>query len=186
MKNLDKYISLLNEEVNGLLLTSRYSRHYGAEYDIAEGVAIVSKAGCRYFTDSRYIEAAQKGIKGFDVLEMNKANPFNKLLNDAIADFGVTTQNCSIRIDNNVIANVRVTFNIFNRVAVTIHFKTFSPECYTLVNFNVVAYCSSFTYYNTSAVVYEKVFADCSTSVNINTGLFVCEFCHNSWYKRHS
>ena len=28
---------------------------------------------------------------GFDVLEMNKANPFNKLLNDAIADFGVTT-----------------------------------------------------------------------------------------------
>ena len=43
MKNLEKYLSLLNDEVNGLLLTSRYSRHYGAEYDIAEGVAIVSK-----------------------------------------------------------------------------------------------------------------------------------------------
>ena len=90
MKNLDKYISLLNEEVNGLLLTSRYSRHYGAEYDIAEGVAIVSKAGCRYFTDSRYIEAAQKGIKGFDVLMVDREHPYTKQLNEAIADFGIT------------------------------------------------------------------------------------------------
>ena len=89
MRNIEKYLTLLTDEVDGLLLTSRYSRHYGAEFDIAEGVAIVTKAGCRYFTDSRYIESAQNNIKGFEVLEMNKANPFNKLLNDAIADFGV-------------------------------------------------------------------------------------------------
>ena len=43
MKNLEKYLSLLGNEVDGLLLTSRYSRHYGAEFDIAEGVAIVAK-----------------------------------------------------------------------------------------------------------------------------------------------
>ena len=90
MKNLEKYLSLLNDEVNGLLLTSRYSRHYGAEYDIAEGVAMVSKAGCRYFTDSRYIEAAQKGIKGFEVLMVDRDHPYTKLLNEAIADFGIT------------------------------------------------------------------------------------------------
>ncbi len=90
MKNLEKYLSLLNEEVNGLLLTSRYSRHYGAEYDIAEGVAIVSKKGCRYFTDSRYIEAAQKGIKGFEVIMVDREHPYTKLLNEAIADFGIT------------------------------------------------------------------------------------------------
>ncbi len=90
MKNLDKYLSLLNGEVNGLLLTSRYSRHYGAEYDIAEGVAIVSKAGCRYFTDSRYIEAAQKGIKGFEVLMVDREHPYSLLINEAIADFGIT------------------------------------------------------------------------------------------------
>ena len=91
MKNLEKYLSVLNAEVDGLLLTSRYSRHYGAEYDIAEGVAIVTKAGCRYFTDSRYIEAAEKGIRGFEVLEMNRENSYAKRLNDAIADFGVKT-----------------------------------------------------------------------------------------------
>ena len=90
MKNLDKYLSLLDGEVDGLLLTSRYSRHYGAEFDIAEGVAIVTKAGCRYFTDSRYIESAQAGLKGFEVMDVAGVGYF-KRLNDAIADFGVTT-----------------------------------------------------------------------------------------------
>ena len=91
MKNLDKYKSLLDGEVDGLLLTSRYSRHYGAEFDIAEGVAIVTKAGCRYFTDSRYIESAEKNLKGFEVLMTDAGHtPFQRL-NDAIADFGVTT-----------------------------------------------------------------------------------------------
>jgi len=90
MKNIEKYLSLLTGEVDGLLLTSRYSRYYGAEYDIAEGVAIVTKAGCRYFTDSRYIEAAQNGIKGFDVLMVDRGCGYFKRINDAVADFGVS------------------------------------------------------------------------------------------------
>lgn len=90
MKNLDKYLTLLDGEVDGLLLTSRYSRHYGAEFDIAEGVAIVTKKGCRYFTDSRYIESAEKNLKGFEVLEVNRENSYIQRLNTAIADFGVT------------------------------------------------------------------------------------------------
>ena len=89
MKNLEKYLTLLGEEVDGLLLTSRYSRHYGAEFDIAEGIAIVTKAGCRYFTDSRYIESAENNIKGFEVLDVAGVG-YAKRLNDAIADFGVT------------------------------------------------------------------------------------------------
>ncbi len=89
MKNLEKFLSILNDEVDGLLLTSRYSRLYVAEFDIAEGVAIVTKAGCRYLTDSRYIESAQNGLKGFEVLMVDRAHPYTKLLNEAIADFGV-------------------------------------------------------------------------------------------------
>ena len=91
MKNLEKYLSLLGQEADGLLLTSRYSRFYGTEYDIAEGVAIVTKKGCRYFTDSRYIESAQNGIRDFRVLMVDRQNPYSKLLNEAIADFGVET-----------------------------------------------------------------------------------------------
>lgn len=91
MKNLDKYLSLLDGEVDGLLLTSRYSRHYGAEFDIAEGVAIVTKKGSRYFTDSRYIESAENNIRNFEVLAIDRTVSYYKRLNDAIADFGVTT-----------------------------------------------------------------------------------------------
>ena len=90
MKNIEKLLSVLGGEADGLLLTSRYSRYYGAQFDIAEGVAVVSAKGCRYFTDSRYIESAQKGIDGFEVIEMSRANPFSKLINEAIADFGIT------------------------------------------------------------------------------------------------
>ncbi len=90
MNNIDKYLSLLDGEVDGLLLTSRYSRHYGAQFDIAEGVAVVSKKGCRYFTDSRYIESAENGIQGFEVLLMDRNNNYMKRINDAIADFGIT------------------------------------------------------------------------------------------------
>ena len=90
MKNLEKYLTLLDGEVDGLLLTSRYSRHYGAEYDIAEGVAVVSKAGCRYFTDNRYTEAAMNGIKGFEVLDVAKGGGYVKCINLCIADFGIT------------------------------------------------------------------------------------------------
>lgn len=90
MKNLDKYLSLLDGEVDGLLLTSRYSRHYGAEFDIAEGIAIVTKKGCRYYTDSRYIEAAQKGIQGFEVLDVKRGRDYSARLNECIEEFGVT------------------------------------------------------------------------------------------------
>ena len=91
MKNVEKYLSLLGEQADGLLLTSRYSRHYGAEFDIAEGVAVVTPKGCCYFTDSRYIESAQNNIRDFEVIEMNRANPYTKLINDAAARFGVET-----------------------------------------------------------------------------------------------
>ena len=91
MRNIDKYLSLLDGEVDGLLLTSPYSRYYGAEFEISEGVAVVSKKGCRYFTDSRYIESAEAGIRYFEVLPINQFNGFIQRINDAIKDFGITT-----------------------------------------------------------------------------------------------
>ena len=91
MKNLDKYKSLLGGELDGLLLTSRYSRHYAAEFDIAEGVALVSRSGCRYFTDSRYTESAEKNLKGFEVLAVDREHTYSARINEACAEFGVKT-----------------------------------------------------------------------------------------------
>lgn len=90
MKNLEKYGNLLGEKADGLLLTSRFARHYGAEFDIAEGIAIVSKAGCRYFTDSRYIESAQNGIQGFEVIMVGAGRDYSTLINEAIEEFSIT------------------------------------------------------------------------------------------------
>lgn len=88
MKNLEKYRSILSDEVQGLFLTSRYSRMYAAEFDISEGYAIVSKNGARYFTNSRYIESAENNIKEFEVIDF-QTNLF-ECLNQAIRDFGIS------------------------------------------------------------------------------------------------
>lgn len=89
MKNIEKYRTLLNGEVDGLFLTSRYSRMYAAEFDIAEGYAILGRSGARYFTDSRYIESAQNNIKDFEVVDFGR--DLFGCLNQAIKDFGIKT-----------------------------------------------------------------------------------------------
>ena len=91
MKNLEKYRSVLQSDGEALLLTSRYSRMYAAEFDIAEGYAIVSKLGARYFTDSRYIESATNNIKGFEVVEIGTAHPLRAAVNEAVKDFAIDT-----------------------------------------------------------------------------------------------
>ena len=92
MTNLEKYLSLFEKGAyDGLLLTSPISRKYCAEFNVDEGAAIVTKKGCRYFTDSRYIETAQKNLKGFDVRMVTKDNGYIKQLNEAIEEFEVFT-----------------------------------------------------------------------------------------------
>ncbi len=91
MRNIEKMISLCGKTADALLLTSVYSRHYAAESGIDEGVAIISKNGCRYFTDSRYIEAAEKQLKGFEVLVVDREHSYYQRINDAVSDFGIRT-----------------------------------------------------------------------------------------------
>lgn len=89
MKNIEKYRSLLNDDVQGLFLTSRYSRMYAAEFDIAEGYAILGKNGAYYFTDSRYIESAQNNIKDFEVVDFGR--DLFGCLNRAVEELGIKT-----------------------------------------------------------------------------------------------
>ena len=84
MDNLKKLCSVLQEDVDGLILSSRENRRYCAGVDIAEGMAIVSKAGCIYLTDSRYLEAAKNRITGFEVLEVDGGSPYTTRLVQAI------------------------------------------------------------------------------------------------------
>ena len=92
MTNLEKYLSLLSKgNYDALLLTSPISRKYCAQFNVDEGVALVTKKGCRYYTDSRYIETAEKNLKGFDVRMVTKEHGYIAQLNEAIEAFEVFT-----------------------------------------------------------------------------------------------
>ena len=92
MTNLEKMQSVLEtESVDALLLTSQTNRLYAAEYDVAEGVAVIGKAKSWYFTDSRYIEVAQKYLPAFEVLEVNRQNSYPARINAALEELGAST-----------------------------------------------------------------------------------------------
>lgn len=91
MKNLEKYRSLLGQTFDGLLLTSPISRMYCAEFNVDEGVSVIAAKGCRFFTDSRYIEVAQKNLPDFEVVMIDRGYSYYDAINDAIRDFQLTT-----------------------------------------------------------------------------------------------
>ena len=90
MKNIEKYQSLLETgEVDALLLTSVYNRLYAAQYRVAEGVAVVTREGAYYFTDSRYIEAAEKNLKGFTVRMTHPGSSEIERINEVIGELTI-------------------------------------------------------------------------------------------------
>ena len=58
---------------------------------VAEGVAVICRGESYYFTDFRYIEAAQKNLPGFTVIMTDAEHPYTKLINDAVAAHTVKT-----------------------------------------------------------------------------------------------
>ena len=87
MKNIEKYQSLLETgEVDALLLTSVYNRLYAAQYRVAEGVAVVTREGAYYFTDSRYIEAADNNLKGLTVRMTHPGSSEIERINEVIGE----------------------------------------------------------------------------------------------------
>lgn len=90
MNNLHKLQSILTD-VDALLLSSQVNRRYAAGYDIAEGVAVIGRGGSFYFTDSRYIEAAQNNLQGFTVREVNRENTYAARINAALEALGTET-----------------------------------------------------------------------------------------------
>ena len=87
MNNLEKMRSVLEcGAADALLLTSQVSRLYAAGYDVHEGIAVIGKETCYYFTDGRYIEVAQENLPDFTVREMNREHRYSDLINEALAE----------------------------------------------------------------------------------------------------
>ncbi len=62
----------LNKGCDGILITSEENRRYFTGFHASNGLLFVTKDDAVFFTDSRYIEAAQNQIKNCRVVELKK------------------------------------------------------------------------------------------------------------------
>ena len=90
MDNIKNIIAKLDEYgVDALLLTADSSCHYATGVGLSEGTAFITKQGCTYMTDSRYIEAAQRDIQCAKVLMTDSRNSPNSYIAGIIAQQGI-------------------------------------------------------------------------------------------------
>lgn len=87
MTHFERIIDSLGE-LDGVLLTSEANCFYATGF-VGEGMALVTKNGCWYITDSRYTEAAGKAINGAVIEEISRQRPFSVCINEALAKSGV-------------------------------------------------------------------------------------------------
>jgi len=86
MNHFSKIIESLND-LDGVLLTSAANCFYATGF-CGEGMALVTREGCWYFTDSRYTEAAGKTIEGAVVEEISRERPFSRCINEVLERTG--------------------------------------------------------------------------------------------------
>ena len=81
-----EHIAAHLDGLDAILLTSEANCYYATGF-MGEGIALVTRRGSWYFTDSRYTEAADKAI-GDVIREVSREKPFSALINEALAEAG--------------------------------------------------------------------------------------------------
>ena len=85
MSRFDKIAARLADYgLDAMMITSEPNRLYAAGFHSTAGMAIVTRAGSYFFTDSRYIEAAAKRIDNCQVLESTRETPMLTLAGQVI------------------------------------------------------------------------------------------------------
>lgn len=74
--------------IDAMLLSSAPGEFYGVGFH-GEGYVVVTAGECRYFTDSRYIEAAEKTVTGAAITMTDRNRSYPALLQQAIDDLGI-------------------------------------------------------------------------------------------------
>ena len=90
MSRFDKIAAKLDAfGLDAMLVTSGPNRLYTAGFPSSAGLAVITKDGSWFFTDSRYIEAAGKAITGAEVRESTRENPASKQAAQILEKHGV-------------------------------------------------------------------------------------------------
>ena len=89
MNHLKQIAAKLPEyEIDAMLLSSAPGEFYGVGFH-GEGYVVVTANECRYFTDSRYIEAAEKTVTGAAITMTSRSLSYPTLIQKAIDDLGI-------------------------------------------------------------------------------------------------
>lgn len=86
MTNIQKLQVLLDKEMNAILLTGEANRQYATGAQIAEGMCLVTAHSCYYFTDSRYIESAEKQLPAATVQEVTRERGYTACIQAVIEE----------------------------------------------------------------------------------------------------
>lgn len=74
--------------LDAMLLTSMPGEFYAVGFH-GEGMVLVDRTECRYYTDSRYIEAAGKTVTGAAVLQTGRGRSYKTLLEQAVRELDI-------------------------------------------------------------------------------------------------
>ncbi|MBQ7847294.1 MAG: aminopeptidase P family N-terminal domain-containing protein [Clostridia bacterium] len=88
-RHLEKAKKLLPEGVDGVLVTNNQNQLWLTGFLFHDGYVLLTRNECYLLTDSRYIEAAQKGAK--DVTVMQMSGPRKQMFLDLCEKNGVKT-----------------------------------------------------------------------------------------------
>ena len=89
MNHLSQIAAKLEEYgLDAMLVTSEPGEYYAVGFH-GEGVVVVTRGACRYFTDSRYIESAQNRVTGAEITMTTTAVPHKALAVKAIEELKI-------------------------------------------------------------------------------------------------
>lgn len=74
--------------LDAMLVSSEPGEYYAIGMH-GEGFTIVAKNECRYFTDSRYIETAEKNVSGATITMTGRSKNYRVLLGQAVTEMGI-------------------------------------------------------------------------------------------------
>lgn len=92
MNHFSKIAAALSaHSLDAMLLTNEANRFYACGFHSpgTDGVALVTKRGNYYFTDSRYTEAAERHVQDATIAEVSRGRGYTALINEIITLCGI-------------------------------------------------------------------------------------------------
>ena len=92
MNNIEKIKNaLVEQEYEAILITNQANRLFATGFDSGDGVLLITEYGALFFTDARYIEAAEIAVTGADVLLVTNSDPYSAQIKEALAEWGISS-----------------------------------------------------------------------------------------------